>query len=277
MSGRVQGKVALVTGAGRGQGRSHAIRLAEEGADIVAIDFCGSISTVPYDMSKAEDLAETVRQVEALDSRCVAREADVRQFPAFKEAVDEAVAELGGLDIVCGNAGIASAGPADLLSEEEWQDVIDVNLTGVWHTAKAAIPHLRATGRGGSIVLTSSIAAIQVPANIAHYGAAKAGVVGLMRALAVELGAESIRVNAVLPTQVNTQMIMNDAFMKLFVPGKENPTVDDFAPVSQAMHLLPVPWVEPVDISNAVLFLASDEARFITGSTLAVDCGALAK
>jgi SDR family mycofactocin-dependent oxidoreductase len=277
MPGRVEGKVAFITGAARGQGRSHAIRLAQEGADIIAVDLCRQVGSVPYPMSTPDDLAETVKEVEALDRRIVATQADVRDYAALKQALDDGVAQLGRLDIVSANAGISSVGPAADLPEQTWQDMIDVNLTGVWHTAKAAIPHLIAGGRGGSIVLTSSAAGLMAYPNVAHYVSAKHGVVGLMRTLALELAPHMIRVNSLHPTQVDTAMIMNEATMKLFSPDVEHPTIDDFGPVSQAMNALPIPWVEPVDISNALLFLASDEARYITGVTLPVDAGAVIK
>ncbi|MCC9196865.1 mycofactocin-coupled SDR family oxidoreductase [Arthrobacter sp. zg-Y820] len=275
--GRVEGKVAFVTGAARGQGRSHAIRLAQEGADIIAVDICRQMDTVHYPMATAEDLQQTVKDVEALDRRIVAIEADVRDFAALKAAVDEGVAELGRLDIVCGNAGIAGFARAEELSDAEWGDMMDVNLTGVWHTAKAAIPHLKAGGNGGSIILTSSTAGLMGIENSAHYVAAKHGVVGLMRALALELAPDMIRVNTVHPTGVDTDMIQNQVIYKLFAPDLADPTREQIAERFQPLNVLPIPWVEPVDISNAVLFLASDEARYITGVTLPVDAGATAK
>lgn len=277
MAGRLEGKVAFITGAARGQGRSHAIRLAQEGADIIAVDLVKQIDTVPYPMSEPQDLSETVKEVEALDRRIIATEADVRDFAALKAAVDDGVSQLGRLDIVSANAGIFSFARADEMAEQVWQDMIDVNLTGVWHTAKAAIPHIKAGGRGGSIVLTSSTAGLAAYENFAHYVSAKHGVVGLMRTLALELAADSIRVNSLHPTQVDTPMIMNEATYKLFDPANPNPTRESFAAPSQAMNALPIPWVEAVDISNALLFLASDEARYITGVTLPVDAGAVIK
>ena len=279
MAGRVEGKVAFVTGAARGQGRSHAIRLAEEGADIIAVDLCGQVATVPYEMSTPEDLAETVTQVEALDRRIVATQADVRDYGALKAAVDDGVAQLGRLDIVAANAGIFSFGRADVLEEQSWQDMIDVNLTGVWHAAKAAIPHLKAGGRGGSIVLTSSTAGLMPFENMAHYTSAKHGVVGLMRVLAVELAPDFIRANSVHPTSVNTDMIQNAATYELFAPdlAPEQRTKEVLGERFQTLNALPIKWVEPRDISNAVLFLASDEARYITGVTLPVDAGSLLK
>src|SRR5258705_1985446 len=228
-------------------------------------------------MATPADMADTVKEIEALDRRIVATQADVRDFGAVKKALDEGVAQLGRLDIVSANAGISSVGPADELPEQTWQDMIDTNLTGVWHTAKAAIPHLIAGGRGGSIVLTSSAAGLMAYSNVVHYVSAKHGVVGLMKTLALVLAPHMIRVNSIHPTQVDTDMIMNEPTWKLFNPSIEHPTIDDFRPVSQLMNALPIPWVEPVDISNAVLFLASDEARYITGVTLPIDAGAVIK
>ena len=275
MSGRVEGKVAFITGAARGQGRSHAIRLAQEGADIIAVDLCGQVASVPYAMATPADLAETVQQVEALDRRIVAAQADVRDFGALKAALDAGVAQLGRLDIVSANAGIASIGRADELTEQSWGDMIDINLSGVWRTAKAAIPHLIAGGRGGSIILTSSAAGLTGVQNIAHYVSAKHGLVGLMRSLALELAPHSIRVNSLHPTYVDTDMIQNQALYRVFRPDLENPTADDARAVLATVNTLPVPWVEAVDVSNALLFLASDEARYITGVALPVDAGIL--
>lgn len=273
MTGRVEGKVAFVTGAARGQGRSHAVRLAQEGADIVAVDICAQVDTVTsYQMATADDLKETVAQVEALDRRIIATQADVRDFAHLSSVLDEGVAELGRLDIVCANAGIYSTGRMVDLPEETWQDMIDINLTGVWHTCKAAVPHLVAAG-GGSMILTSSAVGLKASQNVGHYGAAKHGVVGLMRTLALELAGDMIRVNSVHPTGVDTPMIMNDSLYRQMVPGAAHPTREDVIPVMASMNALPIPWVEPLDISNAVLFLASDEARYITGVTFPVDAG----
>ncbi|MCE0764556.1 mycofactocin-coupled SDR family oxidoreductase [Pseudonocardia kujensis] len=273
MAGRVEGKVAFITGAARGQGRSHALRLAQEGADIIAVDICEG---VPYEVSPPAteaDLAETVRQVEALDRRIVAKKADVRDFDAVKTAVEEGVGQLGRLDIVSANAGVVGTPtPAESLPEDEWRTMIDINLSGVWHTVKAAIPHIKAAGNGGSLVLTSSVAGVRGYANMAHYVSAKHGVVGLTRTLAMELAPANIRVNSVHPTQVNTDMIHNQPIYDLFA-GKSGATRDEFAEASSGLQLLPIPWVEPIDISNAVLFLASDEARYITGAALSVDAG----
>jgi (+)-trans-carveol dehydrogenase len=276
MTGRVEGKVAFITGAARGQGRSHAITLAREGADIIAVDIAAQIGSVPYPMATPEDLAQTVKEVEATGRRIVATVADVRDYDALKEALDDGVAQLGRLDIVSANAGIVSYGRAEDLAEQTWQDVIDVNLTGEWHAAKAAIPHLRAAG-GGSMILTSSDAGLKPLQNLAHYVAAKHGVIGLMRTLALELAPDFIRVNALAPTTVDTPMVMNEATYRLFRPDLEHPTAEDMAEASRATNVLPIAWVEPVEISNALLFLASDESRYVTGVTLPVDAGALLK
>jgi (+)-trans-carveol dehydrogenase len=275
--GRVEGKVAFITGAGHGQGRSHAVRLAQEGADIIAVDLCAPVETVPYRMSTEADLEETARLVKAAGQRIVASRTDVRDFDALKQALDDGVAQLGRLDIVAANAGIVSYGPAAELAERSWQDVIDVNLTGVWHTCKAAIPHLIEGGRGGAMILTSSVAGLKGWENQAHYVSAKHAVVGLMRTLAKELAPHSIRVNTVHPTAVNTDMLLNDFTYKLFRPELEAPTLDDAKKLFFELNLLPIPWVETVDISNAVLFLASDEARYITGAMLPVDAGCTLK
>ena len=278
MTGRVEGKVAFVSGAARGQGRSHAVRLAEEGADIIAADICGPIDNLAYPHSTPEDLAETVELVKAQNRRIVAAEVDVRDYDAVKALVDSGVEQLGRLDIIVANAGVGTDGrKLHKIREDVWQDMIDINLSGVWHTVKAGVPHILSGGRGGSIVLTSSVGGRKAYPNTGHYIAAKHGVIGLMRAFAVELGQDMIRVNSVLPSQVSTTMVMNDQTYRLFRPDLENPGPDDFAPISQMMHTLPVPWVDAIDISNAVLFLASDESRYVTGVSLPVDAGALLK
>lgn len=279
MAGRVDGKVAFITGAARGQGRSHAMRLAEEGADIIAIDICGPVSSNPQiEPATPDDLAETADLVKQLNRRIVTAEVDVRDYDAVKAAVDSGVEQLGRLDIICANAGIGNGGQTlDHTSEADWTDMIDVNLSGVWKTVKAAVPHLISQGQGGSIILTSSVGGLKAYPHTGHYIAAKHGVVGLMRTFAVELGQHSIRVNSVHPTNVNTPLFMNEGTMKLFRPDLENPGPDDLAVAAQFMHVLPIGWVEPVDISNAVLFLASDESRYVTGLPMTVDAGSMLK
>jgi SDR family mycofactocin-dependent oxidoreductase len=275
MAGRMQGKVAFITGAARGQGRAHALRLAEEGADIVAVDICADIDTVTpyYPLATEEELAETVRQVEALDRRIVATRADVRDTAALEAAVDEGVAELGRLDIVLANAGVFEIQPALEVTDDAWREMIDINLTGVWNTCKVALPHLIEGGRGGAIVLTSSTAGLKGTPNIVHYTAAKHGVVGIMRSLATEFAPHSIRVNSVHPTGVDTVMIQNPKTWGLFSPDDPEPSREKFTELFETLHPLPVAYIDPVDISNAILFLVSDEARYITGVTLPVDAG----
>jgi SDR family mycofactocin-dependent oxidoreductase len=271
--GKLEGKVAFITGAARGQGRSHAVRLAQEGADIIAVDVSQQVETVPYPTATAEDLAETVRQVEALDRRIVATEADVRDLTALTAAVDNGVAELGRLDIVLANAGISVPAPTLEMDEETWSTMIDINLTGVWKTIRAAVPHIVAGGRGGSVVITSSLAALKANANIAHYSAAKAGLIGLMRVLALELAPQSIRVNTIHPSTVATEMILNEPTYRLFRPDLENPTRADFEEAARTLNKMPVAAAEAVDISNAVLYLVSDDGRYVTGTTHVVDAG----
>jgi SDR family mycofactocin-dependent oxidoreductase len=265
MPGRVAGKVAFITGAGRGQGRSHAIRLAEEGADVIAIDLCADYATVGYGMATEADLAETVKAVEALDRRIIAAQADVRDAQSLKGALDAGVAELGKLDIVCANAGICTVQAWDEVTPAVWQDTIDTNLTGVWNTMVAAAPHLIANG-GGSIICTSSTAGIKGLPYLAPYVAAKHGVVGIAKTMANELARHSIRVNTVHPTGVDTPMGTGLGGLDALL-GKNQ----DLGPIF--MNTLPVETVDPRDISNAVLFLASDEGRYVTGLELTVDAG----
>lgn len=275
--GKLDGKVALITGGARGQGRSHALTLAREGASIVICDVCEQLPTVSMPMPNEADMAETVRMVEDLDRRCVAIKADVRDTAAMQAFADLAMSEFGRIDILCANAGIATFAPAHEMSDELWDEMIAVNLTGVWKSCRAVIPHMIAGGRGGSIIITSSTAGLKGFANLAHYASAKHGVVGLMRVLAIELAQHSIRVNSVHPTTVNTPMVINQDTITLFAGGNPNATLEDVKPTFVAMNLMPQPWVEVEDISNAVLFLASDDSRFVTGVTLPVDLGFMIK
>ncbi|MQA03784.1 MAG: mycofactocin-coupled SDR family oxidoreductase [Streptosporangiales bacterium] len=263
--GRVEGKVAFVTGAARGQGRSHAVRLAEEGADIIAVDISEPVPGLKYATATAEDLAETVKDVEALDRRIVASEADVRDLDALQAAVADGVAQLGRLDIVAANAGICTIQTWDAVTPQAWQSTLDINLTGVWHTCVAAIPHLIDAG-GGSIVITSSTAGIKGLPFLAPYVAAKHGVVGIARSLANELAEHHIRVNTVHPTGVDTPMAEG--------LGGLNPLIESSPTLGPVfMNTYPVEMVDPRDISNAVLHLASDEARYVTGVMHPVDAG----
>jgi SDR family mycofactocin-dependent oxidoreductase len=270
--GRLDQKVAFITGAARGQGRAHAVRMAQEGADIVAIDLCAQIDTVEYPMATADDLNTTVQLVEDLDRRVVAVQADVRDRPGLAGAVDAGLAEFGHLDIVVANAGIVPIGELGR-SPQAWQDAIDVLLTGVYHTIDAAIPSMVERDLGGSIVITSSTAGLKglgrhldgVGAGFFAYTAAKHGVVGLMRLYANVLAPHRIRVNTLHPTGVNTPMVVNEPFAR-YIEG-------NFGVASGMGNALPVDLVEPEDIANAAVWLCSDEARYVTGVTLPVDAG----
>jgi (+)-trans-carveol dehydrogenase len=277
MAGRVEGKVALITGAARGQGRSHAVRLAQEGADIIAIDACAPISSVTYSLPTPSDLQQTAKEVEALGRRVVAAQVDIRDFAALSAAVDGAVEQLGRLDIVAANAGICSSGRLLDVDEMTWQEMLDITVTGTWHTAKATVPHLRAAG-GGSMILTSSTLGIKAAQNVGHYVTAKHGVTGIMRTLALELGPERIRVNCIAPGSVDTDMIHNKKTYSMFAPDltEDERTRDRIGERFATLNAMHIPWVDPIDISNAVLWLASDEARYVTGATIPVDAGQLA-
>jgi SDR family mycofactocin-dependent oxidoreductase len=273
MTGRLAGKVALITGAARGIGRAQAVRFAQEGADIIALDICGPVDTVAVPPATADDLAETVAAVRAAGGRVRSEIVDVRDAEGLAGAADRGVEEFGGLDIVCATAGITSRGMATELPEQVWQTMLDVNLTGVWRTCKVTAPHLIARG-GGAIVLVSSIAGLRGLVGVAHYTAAKHGVVGLMRSLANDMAPHGIRVNSVHPTNVDTQMIQNDVVSSAFRPDLDRPpTREEFAAAATTMNMLDIPWVEAVDVANASLFLASDEARYVTAVTLPVDAG----
>lgn len=277
MAGRVEGKVAFITGAARGQGRSHAVRLAEEGADIIAVDVCDDIDSVRpfYRGATADDLAETVRQVEALDRRIVATRADVRDAAALKTAADDGVEQLGRLDVVVANAGIFTFGTeTHKIEETAWQELMDINVTGVWHTVKAATEHLHAAGAGGSIIIISSLAGFKGLANVAAYTTTKHGIVGLMKVLANEFGEYGIRVNTIHPNSIDTPMVKNEAAYGLFRPDLENPTLEDAEPAFGSLNPMGIPFIPPEHVSNAVLFLASDESRYVSGGQLPVDAAA---
>jgi len=273
--GLVDGKVALVTGAARGQGRSHAVRLAAEGADVIAVDICAdSLETLSYSLSTEDDLDATVREVEAGGRRAVKAIADVRSLSELQRAVEAGLAELGRIDIVCANAGIGTWAVSWEMTEQQWAEMVDINLTGVFNTVRAALPSMVERGDGGSLVLTSSTAGLRAYQNTAHYTAAKHGVIGLMKVLAQELGPHRIRVNAVCPTTVRTPLVINDSTFGLFAPDVENPTEDDVREAFESLNILPgVAWIEPGDVSDAVLFLCSDAAKYITGVALPIDAG----
>jgi SDR family mycofactocin-dependent oxidoreductase len=271
----LRGKVALVTGAGRGQGHNLALRLAKAGADLVLIDICRNVGSAPYPMGRAADLDDTIAAARDYGVRVVTRRGDVRDTDLLTELVADAADEFERLDIVCVNAGIASLAPVGDITDQMWDDMIGINLTGAFKTVRAALPLMRRAGNGGSIVFTTSTAAMTASPNLAAYCASKHGATGLMRVLAKELASESIRVNAVLPTSINTPMIHNEATYSKFMPDRDGADVsrDEIAPILQSLNLLPVPWVEPDDVSDAIMWLVSDAARMITGIQLPVDAG----
>jgi SDR family mycofactocin-dependent oxidoreductase len=276
--GHLDGKVAFITGATRGQGRSHAVTLAEAGADIVAIDIDHDIESVFYPLASVHDLDETGVLVEKTGQRVLTRIVDVRDSGALDDVVAEAVRSFGHIDVVSANAGIATTMAKTWeLSEADWNDVIDVNLTGVWRTVKAVIPPMIAADRGGCIVLTSSLAGLKGYSNIAGYVAAKHGVNGLMRTLANELGPYNIRVNTVCPGLIHTDMMMNQPTYDVFRPELEHPTKQDATEVFRSMQVLPTDWLEARDVSEVISWLASDAARFITGTAIPVDAGQIGR
>jgi SDR family mycofactocin-dependent oxidoreductase len=255
-------KVVVVTGAARGTGRTHCARFADEGADVIALDAADA----------AEELRDLATEIEERGRRCAIGLAEVNDLDAVTTAVDAGVAELGRLDVVVANAGIHLPGaPSWELDPRDWHRTLDINLTGVWHTIKASVPHI--CDDGGSVVIISSTSGIRGLPNTAHYTASKHAVVGLARTVANELGPRGIRVNTVHPGPVATPMLLNEATFRRLRPDLDNPMAADAAEVLQARNLLPVPWVEPVDVANAVVFLASDQARYITGTQLVVDAG----
>jgi (+)-trans-carveol dehydrogenase len=272
----MSGKVVLITGGARGQGRSHAVKMAEEGADIILTDVCEQLPFVDYDMATREDLAETVKMVEELDRRCVAHVTDARDGARMREVVNEAVAELGHLDTVLINHGISTR--HDVHSEdadEIWDLIVATNLSAVFKTARAVVPHLME--KGGSIIVTASAAGLVPLFGNTAYAAAKHGVIGLVRTLAAELGPYWIRVNAVCPTAVATPLFLNEAHIRAFCGPDPSKTIEDMKWPAQTLNLLPVPWIEPEAVSNAMLYLASDEAKYVTGVALPVDAGMTAQ
>ena len=273
MAGQLAGQVAFVSGAARGQGRSHALALAREGAGIIAVDACAPIATVPYPLATKEDLLATAEQVAALGGPVIHGVVDVRDLAGLESFVSDAVGQLGRLDVVCANAGISTPSPTLTMTEETWQTTIDVNLTGVWKTCRATVPHIIAGGRGGVVVITSSSATSMISANIAHYTASKHGLIGFMRVLAKELAPHRIRVNTLHPTGVRTPMIFNQPMYRLFRPDLEDPGQEDFESAARTHHALGVSSVEPEDVSAAVIYLASPAGRYVTGTTLMLDAG----
>ncbi|MCW2630722.1 mycofactocin-coupled SDR family oxidoreductase [Mycobacterium sp.] len=275
--GKLDGKVAFITGIARGQGRSHALTLAREGADIIGLDLCRTPASVPYHGATLADLEETVRLVEDTGRKIVAEQADVRDLAQVQAVFDAGIAQFGRVDIVLPNAGICAGGLTWEITPEAWQEMLDINLTGPWHTVRVAIPTMIEQGQGGAIVFTGSVDALKGSANIASYAAAKHGITGLMRSLANEVGQYGIRVNSINPGHVDTIMLGNEFVWGLFRPDLDKPTKDDVVESFRGTNLLPEPWMQPEDVSNAILYLVSDEGRFATGTTQLLDTGFLAK
>jgi (+)-trans-carveol dehydrogenase len=270
--GKLEGRVALISGGARGQGRSHALTLAKEGADIIVFDICKQISSVEIAMARKSDLDETADMVRETGRKVVAMEGDVRDTVSLREVVEAGLKQLGKIDIVVANAGILSFGPTEALPDDVWDDMIAVNLTGVYKTVRAALPSMIARKTGGSIVLTSSTAALRPYANHIHYVAAKHGVTGIMRALAHEMAKHQIRVNCVAPAACHTDFIINPTVFQLFT-GNGNISEEEAIPAFKTLNLMDEPWIYPQDVSNAIAWLVSDEARFVTGITLPIDLG----
>jgi (+)-trans-carveol dehydrogenase len=269
---RVAGKVALVTGAARGLGRAFAVRLAQEGADIIALDVQGDITGVRYGLGSKDDLDQTGELIRQAGRQVFTGRVDIRDRAALASVVSTGVAALGRLDIVCANAGIFSGGALEDVSESDWSTTLGINVTGTFNTIQAAAPHVIGGGRGGSVIITSSAAAERGLPNVSAYGVSKAAVSGLMRDLAVELAPHSIRVNTVAPSIANTKMALSTESVQAFLPQLSDPTAEQVkAGFSQLSARPNTPWVEPSDVANAVLFLASEEARFVSGLQLKID------
>ena len=269
----LQGRVVLVTGAARGQGRAHCEAFAAAGCDVIALDLCRDIETVPYPMADPADLEATGEAVRALGRRCVTAAVDVRDLPGMQEAVDDGVAELGGLDFVVANAGVSpQVSTTWERSEEEWDTTMDINLKGTWVTAKVAVPHILATGRGGSVVLISSMVALRGGSFTSSYSTSKWAVRGLAKALAGELGFSGVRANSIHPGNVRTPMIDNPSMISMMTGG-EGETLEDAAPTFSGMNMLPTPWVEPSAIASMALYLCTENGAGITGTSIPIDLG----
>ena len=271
--GRYDGQVVMVTGGARGQGRSHALAFAREGADIVVTDIASQLATVPYDMGTAADLKQTQSMVEDLDRRCVAIKADARDTASMNTVVEEAINQYGKIDVLLANHGIVSMSRVVDMTDDVWDECIGVCLTGVFKLMRAVLPHM-IERKYGRIVATASVAGRVGLGTIAHYVAAKAGVMALVKCVAAEVATEGITVNAVCPTTCNTDMIHNQANYTLFAPDVEEPTKEQVIPGFTSANAIPIPWIEPIDVSNAMLYLASKEARYVTGAALNVSAGA---
>ena len=274
---RFEGKVVFITGAARGQGREHAVRFAAEGAKVIGVDICADLPECYYPLATEADLAETVKQVEAAGGAMHAEVADVRELPRLREVVKAGVVKYGRLDVIVANAGLYSPNPTQFLTSEQWDETIGVNLTGVFNTVRAAMKIIISQNEGGAIVITSSTAGLKGFYGSPAYNASKHGVVGFMRSLALELAPNQIRVNTIHPTSVATPMIINEAFPKLVRFDVADPGVDDAAEFLREQQPMGIPWLQAGDVSDALLWLCSDEARYVTGVTLPVDAGALLK
>jgi SDR family mycofactocin-dependent oxidoreductase len=275
--GQLDGQVAFITGLARGQGRSHALTFAREGADIIGLDLCGDIASTSYPGATAEDLEETGRLIKETGRRAVLSQGDVRDYDQVQAAFDRGIEQLGRVDIVIPNAGICAGGKTWEITADAWRETIDVNLTGAWHAVKAAVPTLINQGTGGSVVFIGSTEALKGAENMSSYAASKHAITGLMTSLSRELGQYNIRVNSVNPTCVDTNMIQNPYVWGLFEPDNPNPTRDSVRDAFARTHILPVPWMEPADVSRAILYLVGESGRYITASTLTIDAGFIIK
>jgi len=276
VDGQFAGRVAVITGGARGQGRSHAVELARQGADIALVDRCADLDTVTYPLATPDDLAETVRLVEAEGRRCISAVADVRDLEAMVAFIDGVAGEFGSVDILVANAGISTLGSIFDLDAEGWSETVDTNLTGVFNALRAVAPHMRRQ-RWGRMVTISSMMGRSANPLIAAYCASKWGVIGLTKSVAHEMAHSNVTVNCVAPGNVSTDMVHNEMLYKLMRPDLEHPTKEDVAGVMASLHVQPVPWLDVEEITSAVVFLCSEGARHITGSVIDVDAGATAR
>ncbi|HWE68911.1 MAG TPA: mycofactocin-coupled SDR family oxidoreductase [Acidimicrobiales bacterium] len=267
------GRVAVITGGARGQGRSHALELARLGADVAICDLCEDIATIGYPLSTPDQMAETTKRVEAEGRRCVSEIVDVRDLGALIAFVDEVQRSLGSVDIMVANAGVTAIGSVCDMTADQWGDVIDINLTGVFNAIRAAAPHMRKQRSGRIVGISSMMGRTSQPA-IPAYAASKWGVIGLCKSAAYELAGFGVTVNVIAPGNVSTPMIHNDQLYRLMRPDLGHPTAEEVAPVMAELHTQPVPWLEPEEITAALVYLVSDGARHITGSVLDVNAGA---